>query len=54
LIQRAFRGSDAAFVSGSLLDFGCQNFVEPCAVGVPAFLGPSPCNIADAARAATE
>lgn len=39
-----------AFVGGSLLDFGCQNLIEPCAVGTPVLLGPSVFNFADAAR----
>jgi 3-deoxy-D-manno-octulosonic-acid transferase len=43
---------DLAFVGGSLLDYGSQNLIEPCAVGVPVLLGPSTFNFAEAARAA--
>ncbi len=44
--------ADVAFVGGSLLDFGSQNLIEPCALGVPILLGPSTYNFADAAREA--
>jgi 3-deoxy-D-manno-octulosonic-acid transferase len=47
-----YAASDAAFVGGSLLDFGSQNLIEPCAVGVPVLVGPSTYNFADAAREA--
>ena len=47
-----YAASDVAFVGGSLLDFGCQNLIEPCAVGVPVLVGPSTFNFAEAARAA--
>ncbi len=40
-----------AFVGGSLLNFGSQNLIEPCAVGVPVLVGPSIFNFAEAARA---
>jgi len=43
---------DLAFVGGSLLDYGSQNLIEPCAVGVPVLLGPSTFNFAEAAREA--
>ncbi|MDP1606540.1 MAG: lipid IV(A) 3-deoxy-D-manno-octulosonic acid transferase [Rhodocyclaceae bacterium] len=46
--------ADVAFVGGSLLDFGCQNLIEPCAVGVPVLIGPSTFNFAEAAEAAIE
>lgn len=42
--------ADVAFVGGSLLDFGSQNLIEPCAVGVPVLIGPSTFNFAEAAR----
>jgi len=49
----AYYGScDLAFVGGSLLDYGSQNLIEPCAVGVPVLLGPSTFNFAEAAREA--
>jgi 3-deoxy-D-manno-octulosonic-acid transferase len=39
-----------AFVGGSLLDFGCQNLIEPCAAGVPVLIGPSTFNFAEAVQ----
>jgi len=39
-----------AFVGGSLLDFGCQNLIEPCAVGVPVLIGPSTFNFSEAVQ----
>jgi 3-deoxy-D-manno-octulosonic-acid transferase len=47
-----YAAADAAFVGGSLLDFGSQNLIEACAVGTPVLLGPSTFNFADAAREA--
>ncbi len=47
-----YAAADVAFVGGSLLDFGSQNLIEPCAVGVPVLIGPSIFNFAEAARAA--
>jgi 3-deoxy-D-manno-octulosonic-acid transferase len=47
-----YAAADVAFVGGSLRDFGCQNLIEPCAVGVPVLIGPSTFNFAEAARAA--
>ena len=47
-----YAAADVAFVGGSLLDFGSQNLIEPCAVGVPVLIGPSLFNFAEAARAA--
>lgn len=44
--------ADVAFVGGSLLDYGCQNLIEPCAVGTPVLIGPSTFNFAEAAREA--
>ncbi len=46
--------ADVAFVGGSLLDFGCQNLIEPCSVGTPVLIGPSIYNFAAAAAAALE
>jgi 3-deoxy-D-manno-octulosonic-acid transferase len=43
---------DLAFIGGSLLDYGCQNLIEPCAVGTPVIIGPSTYNFAEAATAA--
>ena len=41
-----YAAADVAFVGGSLLDFGSQNPIEPCAVGTPLLLGPSTYNFA--------
>jgi 3-deoxy-D-manno-octulosonic-acid transferase len=42
--------ANVAFVGGSLLDFGSQNLIEPCAVGVPVLIGPSTFNFTEAAQ----
>lgn len=42
--------SDLALMGGSLLDFGCHNLIEPCAVGVPVLVGPSTFNFAEVVR----
>jgi 3-deoxy-D-manno-octulosonic-acid transferase len=47
-----YAAADVAFVGGSLLDYGCQNLIEPCSVGTPVLIGPSTFNFADAAREA--
>jgi len=47
-----YAASDIAFIGGSLLDYGSQNLIEACAVGVPLLLGPSTYNFAEAADAA--
>jgi 3-deoxy-D-manno-octulosonic-acid transferase len=47
-----YASSDVAFVGGSLLDFGSQNLIEPCATGTPALVGPSTYNFPDIAREA--
>jgi 3-deoxy-D-manno-octulosonic-acid transferase len=43
--------ADVAFIGGSLLNFGSQNLIEPCTVGVPVLIGPSTFNFSEAARA---
>lgn len=45
-----YAAADVSFVGGSLRDFGSQNLIEPCAVGVPVLIGPSTFNFPDAAR----
>lgn len=35
-----YAASDIAFVGGSLMPFGGQNILEPCALGVPVLFGP--------------
>ena len=47
-----YAAADVAFVGGSLLEFGCQNLIEACAVGAPVLIGPSIFNFPDAARGA--
>ncbi len=47
-----YAAADLAFIGGSLLDFGCQNLIEACAVGTPVLLGPSTHNFAEAASEA--
>jgi 3-deoxy-D-manno-octulosonic-acid transferase len=47
-----YAAADVAFVGGSLLDYGSQNLIEPCAVGTPVLIGPSTFNFADAAQEA--
>jgi len=39
---------DVAFVGGSLVDTGCQNVLEPAALGLPVLTGPSHYNFAAA------
>ncbi len=38
--------ADIAFVGGSLVDTGCQNVLEPAALGLPVVVGPSQFNFA--------
>ncbi len=38
--------SNVAFVGGTLVDTGCQNVLEPAALGVPVVVGPSQYNFA--------
>lgn len=45
-----YAAADVAFVGGSLLNFGSQNLIEPCAVGVPVLIGPSTFNFAEAGQ----
>ena len=47
-----YAAADVAFVGGSLLNYGCQNLIEPCSVGKPVLIGPSTFNFAEAAREA--
>ncbi len=47
-----YAAADVAFVGGSLLEFGSQNLIEPCTVGVPVLIGPSTFNFAAAAGSA--
>ena len=47
-----YAACDVAFIGGSLQDFGSQNLIEACAVGVPLLIGPSTFNFTAAARQA--
>jgi 3-deoxy-D-manno-octulosonic-acid transferase len=44
--------ADVAIMGGSMLSFGSQNLIEPCAAGCPVVLGPSTFNFAEAAQQA--
>lgn len=44
-----FAAADVAFVGGTLIPHGGQNFMEPCGVGVPTVCGSSLFNFAEAA-----
>ncbi|MCG8414824.1 MAG: lipid IV(A) 3-deoxy-D-manno-octulosonic acid transferase [Pseudomonadales bacterium] len=45
-LLRYYKLADIAFVGGSLVDTGCQNVLEPAAVGLPILVGPSQFNFA--------
>lgn len=47
-----YAACDVAIMGGSLLDYGSQNLIEPCALGKPVLLGPSTYNFAAAAEQA--
>ncbi|MCC6658343.1 MAG: lipid IV(A) 3-deoxy-D-manno-octulosonic acid transferase [Rhodocyclaceae bacterium] len=47
-----YASCDVAFVGGSLLDYGSQNLIEPCAVGKPVLIGRSTYNFSHAAEQA--
>ena len=49
-----YAAADAVIMGGSLLDYGSQNLIEPCALGKPVLLGPSRYNFAEAAALALE
>ena len=40
-MQFYFASADVAFVGGSLVNTGCQNIIEPAALGLPVITGPS-------------
>ena len=42
-----FALGDIAFVGGSLVDTGCQNIIEPAAIGLPVITGPSLFNFSE-------
>jgi 3-deoxy-D-manno-octulosonic-acid transferase len=47
-----YAASDVAIVAGSFAPLGGQNFIEACAVGTPAIVGPFVRNFADAVESA--
>jgi 3-deoxy-D-manno-octulosonic-acid transferase len=49
-----YAACDVVFVGGSLLPFGSQNLIEPCAIGKPVLIGPSTYNFAEAAELAVQ
>ena len=40
-MQFYYANADVVFVGGSLVDTGCQNIIEPAALGLPVITGPS-------------
>ena len=44
-----YAAADVVIMGGSLLAFGSQNLIEPCALGKPVILGPSTYNFEEAA-----
>jgi len=49
-----YAAADVVIMGGSLLEYGSQNLIEPCAIGRPVILGPHTYNFADAAVGAAE
>ena len=47
-----YAAADVAVMGGSLLEYGSQNLIEPCAVGTPVIVGPHTWNFADASAGA--
>jgi 3-deoxy-D-manno-octulosonic-acid transferase len=47
-----YAAADVAIMGGSLLEFGSQNLIEPCAVGTPVIVGPHTWNFAEASAGA--
>ena len=44
-----YAAADVVIMGGSLLAYGSQNLIEPCALGKPVILGPSTYNFEEAA-----
>jgi 3-deoxy-D-manno-octulosonic-acid transferase len=53
-LARFYALSDAAFIGGSLVDWGGQNLLEPAYYGKPVFFGPHMENFATLAEAFLE
>ena len=49
-----YAAADVAVIGGSFVPRGGQNLIEACAAGVPAVLGPSMFNFAEATRLAVD
>jgi len=49
-----YAAADVAVIGGGFMPLGGQNLIEACTAGVPAVLGPSMFNFAEAARLALE
>jgi 3-deoxy-D-manno-octulosonic-acid transferase len=47
-----YGAADVVIIGGSLLEYGAQNLIEPCALGRPVIVGPSTYNFAQAAAEA--
>jgi 3-deoxy-D-manno-octulosonic-acid transferase len=47
-----YAASDVVVMGGSLLPYGSQNLIEPCALGKPVIVGPSTYNFEEAADGA--
>ncbi len=47
-----YKACDIALIGGSLLPYGGQNLIEPCAVGKPVLVGPHTYNFAQASELA--
>lgn len=47
-----YAAADVALIGGSLLAYGAQNLIEPCALGKPVVVGPSTYNFEEAADGA--
>ena len=47
-----YEAADVVIMGGSLLPFGGQNLIEPCALGRPVIVGPHTYNFAEAAEGA--
>jgi 3-deoxy-D-manno-octulosonic-acid transferase len=47
-----YAAADVAIMGGSLLPYGSQNLIEPCALGKPVIVGPHTYNFEEAAEGA--
>jgi 3-deoxy-D-manno-octulosonic-acid transferase len=47
-----YEAADVVIMGGSLLPFGGQNLIEPCALGRPVIVGPHTYNFSEAAEGA--